>query len=99
MSQTSPDRHLLIRSTDPSTVSSAGNSGCAAFHFVITSVTAFLATPAEKMFPPDLRGERDEFADLYAQLTEDNKYIVQNAVKSMMLGMLTTQKTKKNGLS
>jgi len=56
-------------------------------------------TPAEKMFPPDLRGERNEFADLYAQLTEDNKYIVQNAVKSMMLGMLTTQKTKKKGLS
>ncbi len=48
-------------------------------------------TPIASLFPPELRGKTDEFADMYKQLNDDNKYIIHNAVKNMMLGMLSAQ--------
>ena len=48
-------------------------------------------TTVASVFPPDLRGESDEIEKMFAQLNENNKSIVQSAVKNMMIGMLATQ--------
>ena len=55
--------------------------------------------PVSNLFPPEIRGEAGEIEKMYLQLNDDNKYIVQNAVKSMMIGMLASQTREKKRMS
>ena len=53
-------------------------------------------TPIERLFPPELIGGKNETEQMYAQLTEANKQIVQNTMKTLMGSLLSVQTNTAN---